>query len=135
MEIRAHAKFVRNAPRKVRLVVDTVRGLGIADALARLRFIPKAASLPVTKLLQSAVANAENNFHLKAENLFIKSILVNEGPRLKRFQPRAFGRATVIRKRMSHIHITLEEKSPSVPAKKGLVAPKKGGKAAKNNPA
>lgn len=137
MEIRAHAKFVRNAPRKVRLVADTIRGLGIADALARLRFIPKSASLPVMKLLQSAVANAENNFHLKSENLFIKSILVNEGPRLKRFQPRAFGRATVIRKRMSHVHITLEEKSPSVPAKKGLVAPKlkKGEKAAKNNPA
>ncbi len=116
MEILAHTKFVRNAPRKVRLVADTIRGLNVTEARARLRFIPKDASQPLMKLLQSAVANAENNFHLDPEQLVIKSILVNEGPRLKRFQPRAFGRASVIRKRTSHILMTLEKAKDSSPS-------------------
>ncbi len=143
MEILAHAKFVRNAPRKVRLVADTIRGLKVTDARARLRFIPKDASQPLIKLLQSAVANAENNFHLDPEKLMIKSILVNEGPRLKRFQPRAFGRASVIRKRTSHILMTLAERTPKETTEKKsaakpsvpVVAPKKETKTAKNNPA
>lgn len=113
MEIRAHAKFIRMSPRKVKLVADLIRGLDVNSAEVQLRFTLKAASEPMLKLLKSAVANAENNFNLKKENLFVKTIFVNEGPMLKRFRPRAFGRAGLILKRMCHITIILDEAVPS----------------------
>lgn len=113
MEIKAAAKFIRMSPKKVRLVVDLIRGMDVLKAETQLRFTPKLAKDPVLKLLRSAIANAENNFDLKKDNLFIKKIVVDEGPTLKRWQPKAHGRAGAIRKRSSHISIVLEEKVSS----------------------
>jgi len=109
METNAKAKFIRISPRKVRLVVDTVRGLKIEEALDKLKLINKAATKPVSKLINSAAANAEHNFELEKDNLYIKEIRVDEGPTLKRWMPRAHGRATPIRKRSSHINLILAE--------------------------
>ncbi len=97
------------SPRKVRLVVDLVRGLPVADADAQLEFFRKAAALPVRKLLQSAIANATHNFQLEAGALRIKEIRVDGGPVLKRARPRAMGRSAPIRKRTSHISIILTD--------------------------
>lgn len=113
MEVKAQVKYIRMSPRKVRLVVNLIRGLDIEEAAHQLRFMTKAAAKPVLKLLNSAIANAVNNFKLQKENLYIKDITVNSGPTLKRWQPRAFGRATPIRKRSSHIEIVLAEKKVS----------------------
>jgi len=110
MEVKAKAKYIRMSPRKVRLVIDLIRGLEIFQAETQLNFLRKAAVRPVLKLLNSAVANAENDFKLKKENLYIKSITCDSGPTLKRWKPRAFGRATPIRKRSSHISIILDER-------------------------
>ena len=105
---RATAKTVRIAARKVRLVVDLIRGKSVAEALAILKFTPRGASPVVEKVLLSAVANAENNFDL--EDLVVSEAFVNEGPTLKRFRPRAKGSASPINKRTSHITITVTEK-------------------------
>ena len=99
------------SPRKVRLVVDAVRGLPVAAAETRLQFIKKDAALPVLKLLRSAVANAEHNFKLRKEDLVVATITADGGPTLKRSRPRAFGRAAAIRKRTTHINITLSPKA------------------------
>jgi large subunit ribosomal protein L22 len=109
MEVRAKAKFIRMSPKKIRLVVDLIRGKSIDKALDQLKFINKKASLSVSKLIESAIANAVNNFELDRNNLFIKEIFVDEGPTLKRWMPKAFGRATPIRKRSSHINLLLAE--------------------------
>lgn len=109
MEIRANLKHLRMSPRKVRLVVDVARGLGIEKALDQLKFINKKAAKPLIKLINSAIANAENNFELEKSNLFIKEIRVDEGVALKRWMPKAHGRATPIMKRASHISLTLGE--------------------------
>lgn len=109
MDIKASAKHLRMSPRKVRLVVDLVRGKKVDQALAQLKFSPKAATLPVSKLVQSAIANAVNNYELSEDNLYIKEIKVDEGATLKRWMPRAHGRATPLRKRTSHISIVLGE--------------------------
>lgn len=109
MEVKAKVRFLRMSPRKVRLVVDLIRGLPVDQAVTQLQFMNKAAALPVRKLLESAMANAEHNFHLKAENLFIKKISVDGGPIVHRWRPRAFGRAGAIRKRTSHINLILDE--------------------------
>jgi ribosomal protein L22 len=106
-EVRASAKYVRNAPRKSRLVVDHIRGKSVDDARALLAHTPRAAAEDVLKLLNSAAANAENNHDLDPEDLIIKRVFVDEGPTLKRFQPRAQGRAFRIRKRTSHMTIVL----------------------------
>ncbi len=98
------------APRKVRLVANLVRGMDLVAAEAQLRFMKKAAARPVLKLLQSARANAENNFKLDRASLFVKSITVDGGPTLHRWRARAFGRAAAIRKRMSHINVILDER-------------------------
>jgi large subunit ribosomal protein L22 len=98
------------APRKVRLVADLVRGRPVEEALQTLRFAPKAASRPLKKLVESAVANAENNHGLDIDTLWVSEILVNEGPTLKRFRPRAQGRAFPIHKRTSHVSVVLEER-------------------------
>ena len=110
MEVKAYARMIRMAPRKVRLVVDTIRGKLATEADTVLQFMPKAAALPVRKLLRSAMANAEHNFKLSRENLFVKKITVDGGPTLKRSRPRARGSAAPILKRTSHISIILEEK-------------------------
>ena len=107
MEVNAKARFVRMSPRKVRLVIDVVRGMPIDKALAQLSFMKKEAAEPVYKLIASATANAEHNFGLDRSTLFVKSISADGGPVLHRFRPRAFGRAAPIRKRMSHIQVTL----------------------------
>ena len=122
MEVKAYLRFLRMSPRKVRLVVDTIRGLSVAAAETKLHFVPKLASEPVLKLLLSAVANANHNFHLQKEDLYVKSIVADGGPTLKRFRARAFGRAAPIRKRTTHIMIVLADKK-DMPAK--AEAPKK----------
>jgi ribosomal protein L22 len=107
VEIRASARFVRRAPRKARLVMDHIRGKSVVDARALLQHTSRAAAVDVAKLLDSAVANAENNFELDPGELRIHRATVDEGPTIKRFRPRALGRATPIHKRTSHMTITL----------------------------
>ncbi len=109
MEIQASVKNLRMSPRKVRLVVDVVRKLPIEQALEQLRFINKQAAGPVAKLLKTALADAEHNFNLDRKNLMIKEIKVDEGLTLKRWMPKAHGRATKIRKRACHIKLILAE--------------------------
>ena len=109
--MKASATHIRISPRKVRMVVDTVRGKSVSQALSILGFTRKKAALPVQKLLKSAVANAvENGGVNDVETLVIDRIMVDEGPTLKRYMPRARGRATPIRKRTSHIRIVLRER-------------------------
>jgi large subunit ribosomal protein L22 len=112
----ARARFVRVTPMKARRVVDLIRGRSASDALAVLRFAPQAASLPVSKVLASAVANAENNLSLDPDTLWVHRAYVDEGPTLKRFRPRAQGRAYRIRKRTSHITVEVESREPQAPA-------------------
>jgi large subunit ribosomal protein L22 len=109
----AQARYVRTAPMKCRRVVDMVRGLDVQDALDILRFAPQSASEQVGKVVASAVANAENNKQLDPRELFISQAYVDEGPTLKRFRPRAQGRAYRIRKRTSHITIVVEANQPA----------------------
>ena len=101
--VRAQAKYVRSAPRKARLVMDHIRGKAVGDARAILRHTPRAAAADISKLLESAVANAENNFELDPDDLKIGRAYVDEGPTIKRYRPRALGRATRINKRTSHM--------------------------------
>ncbi len=116
MEVKAHLRFLRIAPRKVRLVIDLVRGKSVEFALDQLSVLPKRSSLPISKLIKSAVANANHNFQIDPKTLTVKSIVANEGPRLKRFQPRAFGRAAEILKRTTHVTVILEGKQLKKPA-------------------
>ena len=124
MEVKAHLRYLRIAPRKVRLVIGLVRGKRVDQALDQLSVLPKGSSLPIWKLIQSAVANAEHNFQLDKKTLIVKSITANEGPRLKRYQPRAFGRAAEILKRSSHVTVVLEGQ-PSKTEKPAVKAEKK----------
>jgi len=110
MEVRAVGKYLRISPYKARLVADMVRGKPVDEALTVLKFTVKKGSRLINKTLRSAVANAENTHMIDVENLFVKTILIDDGPRLKRFRPRAMGRATSILKRMSHITVVLAEK-------------------------
>lgn len=109
MEIKAKAKKIKMSSRKIRLVADVIRGMETGAALNQLHFIGKLAAKPVIKLINSAVANAENNFELDKDNLYIKEIRVDEGAALKRWMPKAHGRATPIRKKSSHINLILAE--------------------------
>ena len=109
-QAKAIARTVRIAPRKVRLVVDLIRGKQVGEAVAILRHTPKAASPVVEKVLKSAVANAEHNYELDVNNLVVSEVFVDEGPTLKRFRPRAQGRASAINKRTSHITVVVSEK-------------------------
>jgi large subunit ribosomal protein L22 len=109
-QARAEAKYVRITARKMRLVVDAIRGKTVKDAEDLLKFIPKGAAAPIAKILKSAKSNATNNHDMLEDQLFIKSAFVNEGPTLKRILPRARGRGDYIFKRTSHITIILEEK-------------------------
>ena len=117
MEIQAKAKHIKASPRKVRLVVDVIRGLRVDQALDQLTFVNKLAAGSIEKLVKSAIANALNNFELKEDNLFVKEIRVDEGPTMKRWKPRARGRACPIRKRTSHVNIVLGELVDSGEAK------------------
>ena len=110
MQAKAVARTVRIAPRKTRLVVDLIRGKQVGEAVAILKLTPKAASPIVEKLLKSAIANAEHNYEMDANNLVVAQVFVDEGPTMKRFRPRAQGRASAINKRTSHITIVLSEK-------------------------
>jgi large subunit ribosomal protein L22 len=117
----ARASRVNVTPMKARRVIDLIRNKPASDALAVLRFAPQAASEPVAKVLASAIANAENNFNLDPATLVVSRAYVDEGPTLKRFQPRAQGRAFRINKRTSHITIEVEsvERAPRTTGKKG----------------
>lgn len=111
MEIPAKLNYYRMSPRKVRIVADLVRGKKTKEAISSLGFSKRKAAPIILKILKSALANAKNNFKIKDdENLYIKKITVDEGPTLKRYMPRAHGRATMIHKRTSHINVVLSEK-------------------------
>ena len=109
-EARATLKFARISSRKVKIVADLIRGKDVDEALAIVKFTPKASSEIIEKLLKSAIANAENNHEMKHENLYVAEIFANQGPTLKRIRPAAKGSAVRIRKRTSHITIVLKEK-------------------------
>lgn len=118
MNVRATAKNIGTSQRKVDLVAALIRGKSAKDAVTVLAHTDKRATDPVGKVLNSAIANAENNFNLKARNLTVESVLVGPGPTLKRFRPRAQGRANKILKRTSHITVVLSDSAAApVPAK------------------
>ena len=106
----ASAKYVRVAPRKVQIVLDLIRGKRVDDALAIVMYTPKSASPVVEKLLNSAIANAENNLEMDRENLYVAECYANQGPTLKRYWARSHGRADMIKKHTSHITIVLDQK-------------------------
>ena len=108
--VRAQAKYVRSSARKARLVCDNIRGRSVEDARAILALTPRAVARDWSKLLESAVANAEHNHELVGEDLYVKAVHADEGPTIRRFRPRAMGRATKIRKRTSHLTILLTPK-------------------------
>ena len=111
MEATAKLKFTRIAPRKVQIVLDLIRGKDTAEAMAILKHTPKAACEDLEKLLKSACANAETNFHMDKDNLYVSSCYVTPGPILKRIRPRAQGRAYRVFKRTSHVTLTVKEKA------------------------
>ena len=110
MEAKARARFLRIAPRKARLAIDLIRGKNVQEAQSILKLMPQKATVDIEKVLNSAVANAEHNHEMDTGNLYVSQAFVDEGPTLRRFRPRAMGRATRIRKRTSHITIILDEK-------------------------
>lgn len=110
LEAKAIAKYIRVSPRKVRAVVDLIRGKKIDEALAILKYTPNRATEAITKVVKSATANAENNLQLSKDDLFVKFCYVDQGPTLKRMMPRAQGRADIMRRRTSHITVVVGEK-------------------------
>lgn len=128
MEARAIARFVRVTPQKARRVVDLIRGMEAAEAQTLLKFAPQAASEPIGKVLNSAIANATNNLNLDPTTLVISQVFVDEGPTMKRFRPRAQGRAFRINKRTSHITVVVESREgvhAEIVETKKKTAPKK----------
>lgn len=116
MEIRATHRFARISPLKARDVARELKGLPVSQALDMIKFTPKKAAYLIGKALKSAIANAENNHDLSADNLVVKSATVGEGPTFRRFNPRARGGAAPIRKRTSHIHVVLTDEVALLPA-------------------
>jgi large subunit ribosomal protein L22 len=116
-EVKAFARYIHVSPRKLRLVADLIRRTPVDVALEQLRFSSKNAALPLSKAINSAVANAVHNFDWKKENLFVKAITIDQGPVFKRYAPRAQGRAFVERKRTSHINVVLESRERAKPKK------------------
>src|SRR3989344_7721148 len=114
MEVKASLNNLRINPRKVRLVANLIKGLDFEQAKNQLNFMIKRSSSPISKLLDSAAANAENNFNLIRSNLYIKEITVNEGRKLKRFKAKGFGRAMPIQKKTSHINVVFDERVPGL---------------------
>lgn len=123
-EARAVAKYIRISPRKVRQVVDLIRGKRVGEALAILKFTPKRASDAVGKVVKSAAANAEHNLELNKDDLFIAEAYVDQGPSLKRYNPRAMGRADLIKRRTSHITVVVREKEAAATAEKSAAEKK-----------
>lgn len=117
MEVRAVAKFIRVQPRKVRIIADKMRGVDVRQAAGLLRYHTSKGAKVLAKVLNSAVANAMENHNIAPENLRISTIMVDEGPRLKRISPRSMGRANRIIKKMSHVTIGVEEYEPAVAIK------------------
>ncbi len=117
MQVKAIARYLKISPKKMRLVANLIKGMDATQVIDYLKFVPRKASRLILKVLNSAAANAEHNYNLKKENLFIKEILVNSGPMLKRWRARAFGRAAPIRRKSSHLSIILEEKVPALKIK------------------
>lgn len=113
-EVKAQLNNLRLAPRKVRTVVGLIKGKKVVDALDQIEYLVKRPAPLIKKLLNSAVANAENNFNMVKDNLYIKSIIVNEGIKLKRFKAKGFGRAALIQKKTSHIKLVLDELTPGL---------------------
>jgi large subunit ribosomal protein L22 len=111
MEAKAHAKYIRMSPRKIKVVLDVIRGKNASEAMAILKHTPRAAAPVVAKLLKSAMANAENNNKMDVSKLYVAETYANQGPTLKRFQPHAQGRAFRILKRSSHITVVLKERA------------------------
>ncbi len=109
MEIKAKIRMTRISPQKVRLVADVIRSKNVNEAMGLLTYMPQKASFILKKLLDSAIANAKQKKYVDVDNLYVKTVMVDGGPMLKRFLPRAMGRATKIRKRMSHITLVLDE--------------------------
>jgi len=109
MEITAKTRMIRISPRKVRIVGDVIKKKNVNEAMGLLTYMPQKASFILKKLLDSALANAKQKKYVDIDNLYIKNVMVDGGPMLKRFLPRAMGRATKIRKRMSHITLVLDE--------------------------
>lgn len=118
MEVRAELNYLRMSPRKVRVVAYLIRGMDAGRATLELAHLPKRAARPLAKLLASAIANAKHNFELRAEDLAVRSIVVNEGPTLKRMMPRAMGRGAAIHKRMSHVKLVLATREGGAPAER-----------------
>ncbi|MEK7506631.1 MAG: 50S ribosomal protein L22 [Patescibacteria group bacterium] len=114
MQVKAQLNNLRIAPRKVRLLAGPLKNLNVARAKSHLEHLTKKAGRPLAKLLDSALANAHNNFGLVKENLYIKQVIVNEGPKLKRFRPKGFGMTSPIEKKTSHIGIILDERVPGM---------------------
>ncbi len=110
MEVKAVSRYIRLSPRKVRQVVDLIRGKKIDEALAILKYTPKRASEVVTKVVKSAAANAENNLQMSKDELFVTACYVDQGPTYKRYRPRAMGRADILRRRTSHITVVVGDK-------------------------
>ncbi|HWP63138.1 MAG TPA: 50S ribosomal protein L22 [Candidatus Binatia bacterium] len=110
MRVSATARYVRGSTRKARLVTQVIRGKSVAEAAALLRFMPQAAARDVAKVLKSATANAENNLNLSAEDLVVLDAVANEGPTMKRWRPRAQGRAFPIHKPMTHITVVVGDR-------------------------
>lgn len=110
MESKAVAKYVRVAPRKVRVVMDLIRGKNVTEALAILKFTPKVGADVIEKVLKSAVANAEHNFDMNVDNLYVSTVFVDQGPTLKRIHPRSRGQAFKILKRTSHVTVIVKER-------------------------
>lgn len=113
-QITAQLNKYRMAPRKVRAIVNLVKGKNVVQALAQLEYVIKRPSTGIIKVINSAVASAENNFNMVRDNLFIKDFIVNEGRKLKRFRPKGFGRASMIQKKTSHIKLVLGERVPGL---------------------
>ena len=113
MQVQARSKYLKISAKKMRLVAVAIKGMDVSYALDYLKFFPHKASPLISKTLHSAIANAEHNFNLDSHNLFIKKIFADQGTMLKRWRARAFGRATPIHKKSSHLTIILEEKVPS----------------------
>ena len=122
MEVKAQLRNFRTSSQKIRLATHFVRGKSVAVAEAQLQFSPRGAAAPILKLLRSAIANAEKNHQLSRANLFVKDIVITEGSTLKRFRPRAFGRAATIRKRTAHVMMVLAERQPIAKAAKKVEA-------------
>lgn len=129
MEVQAQAKWVRTAPRKVKLVADALRGMPVSEALTYCQFIPRASARDIAKVIRSAQANAEHNFNLARDDLVLKDLRVESGPTLKRARPRAMGRYFSIFKRTSHITAVVEDRPgtirrrPVAPARPARPAP------------